>query len=103
MDSPSGFGVKGRHKGKPGAWEKPQKRRRTIGFMPLEPRIMYDGAAAATAAHHHADSGWHHAEGPQPTVQGAPPDSQRVIVHSAPDVPAGPATPATDTSGPVTT
>ncbi len=35
------------------------KRRRTIGFMPLEPRVMYDGAAVATAAtthhHHHSD------------------------------------------------
>src|SRR5712671_5572529 len=26
------------------------KRRRILGIMPLEPRIMYDGAAAATAA-----------------------------------------------------
>ena len=36
------------------------KRRRTIGFMPLEPRVMYDGAAVATAAtahHHHHDGG----------------------------------------------
>jgi Domain of unknown function (DUF4347)/Bacterial Ig domain len=37
--------------------QKRRRNRRTIGFMPLEPRIMYDGAAAATAAvaHHHAD------------------------------------------------
>ena len=35
----------------------PRKRRRSLGIMPLEPRIMYDGAAAATAAHHH-----HHAD-----------------------------------------
>src|SRR5665213_2990732 len=36
------------------------KRRRAINFMPLEPRVMYDGAAAATeaAAHHQ-----HHHDG----------------------------------------
>jgi len=28
----------------------PPKRRRILGIMPLEPRIMYDGAAAATTA-----------------------------------------------------
>ena len=39
--------------------EKPRKRRR-LGIMPLEPRIMYDGAAAATAAHHHHSD--HHAD-----------------------------------------
>ncbi len=38
-----------------GPVEKPRRRRRPLGFMPLEPRIMYDGAAAATAAHHHPD------------------------------------------------
>jgi VCBS repeat-containing protein len=37
--------------------DKPRKRRRTIGIMALEPRVMYDGAAVATAAaaHHIAD------------------------------------------------
>jgi hypothetical protein len=30
--------------------QQPPKRRRALGIMPLEPRIMYDGAAAATAA-----------------------------------------------------
>jgi hypothetical protein len=37
--------------------QKQRRNRRTIGFMPLEPRVMYDGAAAASAAvaHHHAD------------------------------------------------
>ena len=39
--------------------EKPRRRRR-LGIMPLEPRIMYDGAAAATAAHHHHSD--HHAD-----------------------------------------
>lgn len=29
------------------------KQKRTLGFMPLEPRMLYDGAAAATVAHHH--------------------------------------------------
>ena len=32
---------------------KPRKGRRPLGFMPLEPRIMYDGAGVATAVHHH--------------------------------------------------
>jgi microcystin-dependent protein len=43
----------------PDANKPKHKRRRTIGFMPLEPRVMYDGAAVATAAtthhHHHSD------------------------------------------------
>ncbi|MGO9025961.1 MAG: DUF4347 domain-containing protein, partial [Beijerinckiaceae bacterium] len=47
--------------------DQPRKRRRTIGFMPLEPRIMYDGAAAAgaAAAHHHEA---HH----DPAMSGGP-------------------------------
>jgi hypothetical protein len=48
----------------PAVRQKRRRNRRTIGFMPLEPRIMYDGAAAASAAvaHHHADhhDGDHH-------------------------------------------
>jgi Domain of unknown function (DUF4347) len=50
----------GKDSSKPQTHSKKQKQRRnrrTIGFMPLEPRVMYDGAAAASAAvaHHHAD------------------------------------------------
>jgi hypothetical protein len=45
----------------PGQHKPKHKRRRTLGFMPLEPRVMYDGAAVATAAtahhHHHHDGG----------------------------------------------
>ena len=79
-------------KASPGKDKPKHKRRRTLGFMALEPRIMYDGAAAVTvAAHHHhhdgalADAGqaggaptpsggdghWHHEAaptGPMPTV-----------------------------------
>jgi hypothetical protein len=45
--------------------------------MPLEPRIMYDGAAAATAHHHHADhhdaaASAHHFTPPPPPASGAP-------------------------------
>jgi Domain of unknown function (DUF4347)/SdrD B-like domain/Bacterial Ig domain len=54
--------------------QKRRRNRRTIGFMPLEPRIMYDGAAAASAAvaHHHADH--HDVSGPQAggSIGGAP-------------------------------
>ncbi len=56
--------------------QKRRRNRRTIGFMPLEPRIMYDGAAAASAAsaHHHADH--HDVSAPQASGSiGAPPSA----------------------------
>jgi hypothetical protein len=48
--------------------QKQRRNRRTIGFMPLEPRIMYDGAAAASAAiaHHHAAD--HHGDHNDPAA-----------------------------------
>ena len=54
---------------------KRHRKRRTIGFMPLEPRVMYDGAAAATAAatfHHHAVDHDHHPDHYAPAAIGAP-------------------------------
>jgi hypothetical protein len=74
-----------------GPVEKPRKRRRPLGFMPLEPRIMYDGAGAATAAHQHHDAAadaahaggpgqvagvgtaWHHDASTAAAYPGAPP------------------------------
>jgi len=52
--------------------DQPRKRRRTIGFMPLEPRIMYDGAAAASAAAHHHEAHHDPALGGGPDSLGAP-------------------------------
>ena len=49
---------------------KSKRRRRTIGFMPLEPRIMYDGAGAASAVHHHHSD--HPESGPAASIGGAP-------------------------------
>jgi hypothetical protein len=55
MASRNGFWSSRKEEKNSGPVEKPRKRRRPLGFMPLEPRIMYDGAAAATAHHHHPD------------------------------------------------
>ncbi len=64
--------VFGRDEAKP----KRRRARRPLGFMPLEPRIMYDGAAAASALHHHHDAGDHNgANGPSALaghIAGAP-------------------------------
>ena len=64
MASRDGFWSSRKEAKNSGPVEKPRKRRRPLGFMPLEPRIMYDGAGAATAAHQHHDADAAHAGGP---------------------------------------
>src|SRR4051794_26461799 len=62
----------------------PPKRRRILGIMPLEPRIMYDGAAAATTA---AAASTQPTDAPAPDAAhdsaAAPPDSSTVTTAHA--------------------
>jgi uncharacterized protein DUF4347 len=76
-----------------------RKKRRT-NFMALEPRVMYDGAAAATAAgaadHHDADSGAHGSSAQAvysatPAISEAAPPTPPPPPAPAPVIDAGPA------------
>src|SRR5712671_1445328 len=75
--------------------QQPPKRRRTLGIMPLEPRIMYDGAAAATAAA--ASTQPHDAPAPEAAHDtaaappAAPPDASSVPTDKASALQAPPA------------
>jgi VCBS repeat-containing protein len=74
-----------------------RKKRRT-NFLALEPRVMYDGAAAATAIgggdHHNADA---HAPAAQATFSATPTISE--AAPPTPPPPAPPPAPAVETTG----
>ncbi|MFI5032106.1 MAG: hypothetical protein ACHQPH_15515, partial [Reyranellales bacterium] len=103
---PDGFGGGNRQATKKATSKSHKSRRRpSLGMMALEPRLMYDGAAAATVTavagnqpHTDASAGSNSGSSSGSSASSAPASAAPATDHAA-DQPATPSSAPTDTSG----